>query len=196
MVTLPGCHPPCLLYGAAYAKAIQQDMELVLRGFDAYVGELITAASAARDSPTATVTPAGNGAADVAASVAKPQAWLQLPAIGLGFFADLYSGTNIAHILRPRFLQGLEDALKACAADLKYLRVLELLDFIGSFKLPAASYGPVKILHSERKSLLKFDPATLDAYICGVVNAGDAFAFPGNERGYCSVEVGVSILEV
>lgn len=46
----------------------------------------------------------------------------------------------------------------------------------------------VRVVHAMRRSLLQFSAEELAGYTCGVVNAGDAFALPGNEYGFCSVE--------
>lgn len=246
---------PAYLLGGAYKRAAGEDMWTALAGFEAWMAE--------HTQPQGeTATPASSVAPRLRLS---PRGWLQLPMIGLGFFAQWRGRRNIADLLMPRLLEGLRWALEKGPAPApastpavtlaheagaaahqavavggagaseegasaafgpaawRHLSVLELCDFSRSktFTLtaPGSPEGTethvagVRVLHSVKRGLLDFtgldaDPASRDtasataaassealaeaeavgAYTPGMVNAGDCFAFPGNERGYGSVE--------
>lgn len=301
---------PAYLLGGAYTRAAGEDMWTALAGFEEWMREqtdrqanLKAAGSGAGDAADA-ASAAAAGAGAVAPKPdslprLSPRGWLQLPMIGLGFFAQWMGRRNIAPLLMPRLLDGLRwaleqgppahtsdsadaanptgaagaaavggagagelDAAATAAADplgssgaplsgsvsgrarapWRHLSVLELCDFSatktftlappGSREGQEALVGGVRVLHSVRRGLLDFtgldaDPASVSAaaaamagtksadgagaaggvsaggdaaaeleleaapvgaFTPGVVNAGDCFAFPGNERGYGSVE--------
>lgn len=274
---------PAYLLGGAYKRAAGEDMWTALAGFELWMREQTGRQAAGSDATAggAVAEPAAAAPAALTPSSLprlSPRGWLQLPMIGLGFFAQWRGRRNIAPLLMPRLLEGLRWALEqgppahtsaaagtgelagatvaaaaggagagtaaavTAAADSsgasgcapwRHLSVLELCDFsstktftlapAGAGEGQEAVVGGVRVLHSVRRGLLDFtaldadaDPtsaaaadatttagaagsaaaskaaeveaAPIGAYTPGVVNAGDCFAFPGNERGYGSVE--------
>jgi len=170
------------LYAPAYVASITEDMRLLLRGIDSWVGRL-------HDDATA----AALGADAAAVVSALPSlAWVQLPGVGMGFFASYLMGANISSQLIPLFLQGLQRALDVELAAGRLIRIgaLELCDFTrdGSFRLHTDRAGHIALVHGVRRGVLSLDHVDRTRFLPVVVNAGDSFALPGNEYGYTSVE--------
>lgn len=188
----PGLRLPHMLYGSAYQRSIREDMTLVLTAFSEVVGKVNC-----RHTASASSSPSSG-------SLQRQRGYLQLPAVGLGFFANYLLQQSIANLLLPFFLAGLREAITQHPGGWPNIAIIEMCDFTseGSFRLldlesgsrsdaaaAASSFAPVpRVLHGHRRSLLHFEHPTLSTYICGVVNAGDCFCIPGNEHGYASVE--------
>lgn len=206
---------PAYVIGDAYRKTVQEDLALILDAFDGYLDMLCSGAeddfgkhalgSSSLMAPNADGTdgPCHGAAAHVPSSadpdwqVQRPRAqkgWLQLPMIGMGFFAQYMCEFSCTSVILPLFVQALDQylhkRLNIEGKQFRRLRVLEMCDFSRdfSFRLPQSTYGDLRIVHSPRRSLLEFSEEADAGYLCGVVNAGDVFALPGNERSYGSVE--------
>jgi hypothetical protein len=205
---------PVYLCGGAYRQCMGEDMWMTFTAFEQWL------ASASEEAKTLGSSPAAAGVAGVAPSpegaafpAPKPQGWLQLPMVGLGFFAHYIGRYNLADMLLPRFVAGIHWALAQGPADAaaaagktdaaapsradaaaspawRHLKVLEMCDFSSSrtFRLPVPDVAGVRVDHAVKRGLLDLSEEAWAGYTCGIVNAGDAFALPGNEKGYCSVE--------
>lgn len=161
LVKIPNCKESIII--SAYETAMIEDCSIILMGFDRWITEM-------------------------SSEFTKSQGWLQIPAIGMGYFAKYNRETDISPILLPIFVKSLEKAIEM--GKFKSLKVIELMDFTmnQSFKINKTEIGGIKIIHSAYKSILNFTDEAKTKYICGIVNAGDCFALPGNEPGYYSVE--------
>jgi hypothetical protein len=206
---------PIYLCGGAYRRCMGEDMWMTFTAFERWLAcasEEAKALGSSAAAGVAGVAPPPDGAAFPAP---KPQGWLQLPMVGLGFFAHYIGRYSLADMLLPRFVAGIHWALEqgtataapagagtagpagptaaaaaAPAAAWRHLKVLQMCDFSSSkaFKLPTPEVAGVRVDHAVRRGLLDLTDVAWAGYTCGIVNAGDAFALPGNERGHGSVE--------
>jgi hypothetical protein len=110
--------------------------------------------------------------------------YLQVVAIGMGFFAKLLMEKSITNIILPIWLKAFEDVLKKFVFE--NIAIIEFLDFMKGKFTPSfntLTINNIKIISSlDNMNILKSN------YIMGLLNPGDVFAIPGNERGYQSVE--------
>lgn len=144
-----------------YREAIAGDILLMCKAFSSYVDQ-------------------GNG-------------WLRLTALGMGFFADYYkTHNNIKDILLPLFIEALVSVVPKIPSN---IRVIEIHDFFnGGFWFTGVNSDRIKMgnvifVHSKYVDVLSYPTQAIEkGYIIGLINAGDAFAWKGNEFTSQSVE--------
>ena len=115
---------------------------------------------------------------------------LRLVAVGMGFFANLWTGEgNISNLLIPLFMEVLMEIIHFIPNN---ITDLELLDFTGSFRPPQLKIGTSQrfgfiTIHHRHNLDVYAEPIILNREI-GVINPSDAFSWKGNEYDYQSVE--------
>eukprot|EP01029_Cantina_marsupialis_P013405 TRINITY_DN2965_c0_g6_i1.p1 TRINITY_DN2965_c0_g6~~TRINITY_DN2965_c0_g6_i1.p1 ORF type:complete len:489 (+),score=145.46 TRINITY_DN2965_c0_g6_i1:178-1467(+) len=108
-------------------------------------------------------------------------------AIGMGFFASLFMRKSIAQHLVPLLLLAFEHVLTH--KSFPNIDVIEFPDFMSGAYVPnwIDEIEDIEI-RSTNRDVMDFSNEEKMKYVCGVLNAGDCFCIPGNERGYSSVE--------
>ena len=200
---------PTYLYGGAYRRCVAEDAWLALSAFEAFLADHGSIGASGGAAPPHPQLPTPRGWLQFGmVGMGFFAEWL-----GRRNISDLLLPRFVGSI-RWALEQGpppppTAEAASASAADAtarrpwRHLATLEMCDFSsrGTFHLgdPSSLVNGVHVVHGLRRGLL--DAVAMDAanaaaaadaatapYTLGFVNAGDAFAWVGNEHGYCSVE--------
>ena len=118
--------------------------------------------------------------------------YLQVQAIGCNAFADLprwLAGyEDFAHTLMPLLIEAIEEVL-----DQNYFPNIIKIGFCDSSGValfsPTKDFrGHITMMPCPREDICKFEDKEYKNYTCGILNPGNSFSLPGNQRGYTSLE--------
>jgi hypothetical protein len=113
--------------------------------------------------------------------------YLRVIAVGMGFFANLHLGQNISHILLPIYMFAFHNIMKynhfpnIHKIEFSNFRTDGLFTWKYEEVLNGTTFSTVNFKNS-------FDPKDIREFHIGIINPSDAFAIPGNEHDYASVE--------